>query len=271
MPELPEVETVRRGITPHIEGAKVKAVVIRHPTLRWPIPRELPQLLTGKKVQRIERRAKYLLLHFSNGVLILHLGMSGTLRVIDADTPVAKHDHFDLVMSNGQVLRLNDPRRFGAVLWSDEPIKQHPLIAALGPEPLDHQFDGDYLFNASRKRSIAIKQLLMENKVVVGVGNIYASESLFLAGINPCRKANSISKKRYVKLVACIKQVLSDAIKQGGTTLKDFTQSDGRPGYFSQQLRVYGRSGETCFQCHRIIKQVTQGQRTSFYCPHCQS
>ena len=270
MPELPEVETVRRGITPHIEGESIESVVIRHPTLRWPIPSELQQLLPGKIVRRIERRAKYLLLHVDTGTLILHLGMSGTLRVLAANTPAVKHDHFDLVMNNGQLLRLNDPRRFGAVLWSEHPVEQHPLINALGPEPLDQQFSGDYLFERSRKRNVAIKQLIMDNKIVVGVGNIYASESLFLSGIDPQRKAGSISKARYQRLVESIKQVLADAIKQGGTTLKDFTQSDGRPGYFAQQLRVYGRTGESCTQCSSTIKQITQGQRTTFFCPRCQ-
>lgn len=270
MPELPEVETVRRGITPHIEGQQVQQVIIRHPTLRWPIPNELIKLLPGQPLQTILRRAKYLLLTFPTGTLILHLGMSGSLRILPKASTVKKHDHFDLVMNNGLCLRLNDPRRFGAVLWSEEPIQQHPLIQQLGPEPLSDAFNHERLYQQSRKRSIAIKQFLMDNKMVVGVGNIYANESLFLCGIDPRRKASTISKARYQRLVAIVKQVLAEAIEQGGTTLRDFTQSDGKPGYFQQQLRVYGRAGETCLHCGNSIKQITQGQRSSFYCSSCQ-
>ncbi len=270
MPELPEVETVRRGITPHLEGQTIKQIIIRQPTLRWPIPQEICQQLPGHTIDKIERRAKYLLLRIANGTLILHLGMSGSLRVLDESTPAGKHDHFDLVLKSGQCLRLNDPRRFGAVLWSTEPPQQHQLIQHLGPEPLNNTFNGEYLYQASRKRSVAIKQFLMDNKVVVGVGNIYANESLFICGIDPRRKANSISKARYLHLVEVIKEVLTKAIKQGGTTLKDFTQSDGKPGYFAQQLQVYGRTGEPCPTCGGTIKQITQGQRSSFFCPRCQ-
>jgi len=270
MPELPEVETVRRGITPHIQGENVTEVIIRHPTLRWPIPGELTHKLPGQPLQNIQRRAKYLLLSFPSGTLILHLGMSGSLRILPKESAVEKHDHFDLVMANGLCLRLNDPRRFGAVLWSDDAIQTHPLIKALGPEPLSDDFDGALLYQKSRKRNIAIKQFLMDNKVVVGVGNIYANESLFLSGIDPRRKAGSISSTRYQRLAEIVKQVLAEAIKQGGTTLKDFTQSDGKPGYFQQQLRVYGRAGEACPTCGKGIKQITQGQRSSFYCAHCQ-
>jgi len=270
MPELPEVETARRGITPHIQGENVTEVIIRHPTLRWPIPGELTHQLPGQPLQSIQRRAKYLLLNFPSGTLILHLGMSGSLRILPKESAVEKHDHFDLVMANGLCLRLNDPRRFGAVLWSDDAIHSHPLIKTLGPEPLSDDFDGALLYQKSRKRNIAIKQFLMDNKVVVGVGNIYANESLFLCGIDPRRKAASINSVRYQRLATIVKQVLNEAIKQGGTTLKDFTQSDGKPGYFQQQLRVYGRAGEACPSCGKSIKQITQGQRSSFYCAHCQ-
>ncbi len=270
MPELPEVETVRRGITPHILDQQVAKVIICYPTLRWPIPTELKQLLPEQKLLSVRRRAKYLLLEFANGTLILHLGMSGNLRILPANTPLIKHDHFDLVMKNGQCLRLNDPRRFGAVLWSDQPIEEHPLIKSLGPEPLGEAFNADDLYKKSRKRSIAIKPFLMDNKVVVGAGNIYANESLFICGIDPRRKANSISKAEASKLVKIVKGVLAAAIKQGGTTLKDFTQSDGKPGYFQQQLKVYGRAGEACVTCGEEIKQITQGQRSSFFCEHCQ-
>ncbi len=253
-----------------MEGANVREVIIRHPTLRWPIPTELRQLLPGKRLNSIERRAKYLLLNFSHGTLILHLGMSGTLRILPPQTPLKKHDHFDLIMDNNQCLRLNDPRRFGAVLWSKAPASQHPLIKNLGPEPLEDDFDGDHLYQISRKRKIAIKPFLMDNKVVVGVGNIYANESLFLCGIDPRRKAASISESHYHQLAVIIKTVLNRAIKQGGTTLNDFTQSDGKPGYFQQQLQVYGRSDQPCTHCHTPIKQITQGQRSSFFCPQCQ-
>ncbi|MCF6217481.1 MAG: bifunctional DNA-formamidopyrimidine glycosylase/DNA-(apurinic or apyrimidinic site) lyase [Gammaproteobacteria bacterium] len=271
MPELPEVETVRRGITPHMEGERVKEVIIRHPTLRWPIPTELIQMLPEKRLHSIERRAKYLLLNFSHGTLILHLGMSGTLRILPPQTPIKKHDHFDLIMENGQCLRLNDPRRFGAVLWTAQPASQHPLIRDLGPEPLEEQFNGNHLHQISRKRKIAIKQFLMDNKVVVGVGNIYANESLFLCGVDPRRKASSITKSHCHQLATTIKTVLKEAIKQGGTTLSDFTQSDGKPGYFQQQLQVYGRTDQPCTHCHTPIKQITQGQRSSFFCPQCQN
>lgn len=270
MPELPEVETVRRGITPHLQGQTVKQVIIRHPTLRWPIPTELTQILPGQTLHSIERRAKYLLLNFPHGTLILHLGMSGTLRILPTRTAAEKHDHFDLAMENGQCLRLNDPRRFGAVLWSEQPTSQHLLLKNLGPEPLSEDFNSNHLYQASRKRKIAIKPFLMDNKVVVGVGNIYANESLFLCGIDPRQKANSIRKSDCQQLAEVIKRVLNEAIKQGGTTLKDFTQSDGKPGYFQQQLRVYGRSNQPCFHCNAPIKQITQGQRSSFFCPQCQ-
>ncbi len=270
MPELPEVETTRRGIAPHVEGQRVADVVVRQPRLRWPIPRGLKKSLDGKRLERVERRAKYLLLRFSHGTLIIHLGMSGSLRIVDADAAPGKHDHFDLVLDNGRALRLTDPRRFGAVLWERGPVEAHELIAHLGPEPLSEAFDSELLWHKSRGRKQAVKAFIMDGKVVVGVGNIYASESLYLAGINPKTPAGRISRERYARLAAAIKQVLTEAIKQGGTTLRDFVGGDGTPGYFAQQLNVYGREGEACPGCGGDIRQVVLGQRASFYCPRCQ-
>ncbi len=268
MPELPEVETTTRGLAPHITGQTVVAVNIYQPQLRWPIPGELKQL-EGQISGDITRRAKYMLWRFPEGSVVMHLGMSGTMRVVDAKTPLRKHDHFEVVFANGKALRLNDPRRFGAILWQDKDTKLK-IIHSLGPEPLSSDFNGDYLHHKLAKRKGAIKNAIMTNAVVVGVGNIYASESLFLSGIHPKRAANRISKERCQVLVNNIKLVLEKAIQQGGTTLKDFTQADGSPGYFAQQLNVYGREGETCIQCQSIIKNITLGQRSSFYCPHCQ-
>jgi formamidopyrimidine-DNA glycosylase len=270
MPELPEVETTRRGIAPHVEGRKVSDVIVRHYQLRWPVPRGLKQKLTGHKINSVTRRAKYLLLGFDHGTLILHLGMSGSLRIIDDALTAEKHDHLDIVLENGKSLRLTDPRRFGAVLWTKDDPLQHELLAHLGPEPLSDAFHADTLYQKSRKRHSSIKQFIMDGKVVVGVGNIYASEALFLAGINPKTVAGKVSKTRYEKLTAAIKQVLAAAIAQGGTTLRDFVGGDGKPGYFAQQLNVYGREGEPCRHCGTTIKQITQGQRSSYYCPRCQ-
>lgn len=270
MPELPEVETTRRGITPHILGHNISDVVIRQRKLRWPIPRGLAQKLRGQTIQAVERRAKYLLLKTDIGTLILHLGMSGSLRILPAETPAEKHDHFDMLFNNGQCLRLTDPRRFGAVLWSKEPVEQHKLIQHLGPEPLSEAFDITELYNKSRGRKVSVKQFIMDGKVVVGVGNIYASEALFLAGIHPKKAAGKISQPRYELLTAAIKHILAAAIKQGGTTLRDFVGGDGKPGYFSQQLNVYGRTGEPCTTCGQPIKQLTLGQRSTYFCPKCQ-
>lgn len=270
MPELPEVETSRRGIEPHILDQKVEQVIIREPRLRWPIPQQLPKLLTGNSILAVSRRAKYILLRFGNGTVILHLGMSGSLRICKPDSEIRKHDHIDFVMSNGKVLRLHDPRRFGCVLWTDKAIEQHKLITRLGPEPLDDAFDAEHLFRRSRKRSCSIKSFIMNSHIVVGVGNIYASESLFLAGINPKRKAGSVSRERYQKLTLTIKQVLSASIEQGGTTLRDFLNEHGQPGYFAQKLYVYGKNGTPCQQCGSTIKQFTQQQRTTYYCSTCQ-
>lgn len=270
MPELPEVETTRRGIAPHLLHKRVAGVVIRQPRLRWPIPAQLNELLCGQQVQAVERRAKYLLLRFDHGCLIVHLGMSGSLRVIPRHTKPDKHDHFDLILTDGQLLRLHDPRRFGAVLWTFDDPALHPLISPLGPEPLADEFNGELLYQAGHKRRSAVKNLIMDSHVVVGVGNIYANESLFLAGIHPQRASNRISASRYERLANSIKQVLIEAIRQGGTTLKDFQQADGKPGYFAQQLQVYGRDGEPCPDCGGPIAQRKIGQRSSFFCPACQ-
>lgn len=270
MPELPEVETTRRGIAPHIEGKTVRDVIVRHHQLRWPVPRGLKATLVVHKVKSVSRRAKYLLIEFDHGTLIVHLGMSGSLRIIDGALPADKHDHVDIVFESGRALRLTDPRRFGAVLWTRDDPQQHDLIAHLGPEPLSDTFSGDYLYQRSRGRKGTIKQFIMDGKIVVGVGNIYANESLFLAGINPKRLAGRISRERYDTLAEAIKQVLAAAIKQGGTTLRDFVGGDGRPGYFAQQLNVYGREGEPCRVCGTPIKHLVLGQRSTYYCPNCQ-
>ncbi|WDD98942.1 bifunctional DNA-formamidopyrimidine glycosylase/DNA-(apurinic or apyrimidinic site) lyase [Thalassomonas actiniarum] len=269
MPELPEVEVCRLGISPHILDQQVTDVIVRNARLRWPIPDEV-KLLVGHKVQAVDRRSKYLLIRFDTGTLVLHLGMSGTIRVIRADTPVAKHDHFDLVFGHNSALRLNDPRRFGAVLWLDQHQDDLGLLSKLGPEPLSDDFAHGYLYAKAKNRKVAIKTLLMNNQIVVGVGNIYANEALFQAGILPTTPANTLSEQRLDKLTDIIKEVLKAAIRQGGTTLKDFTQADGRPGYFAQSLFVYGRAGEPCLQCSSELLEVRQGNRSSVYCPSCQ-
>ncbi|MGD8514883.1 MAG: bifunctional DNA-formamidopyrimidine glycosylase/DNA-(apurinic or apyrimidinic site) lyase [Granulosicoccaceae bacterium] len=270
MPELPEVETTRRGIAPHIKGHTVTDVIVRDARLRWPVPKHLARSLCGQCIDNVERRGKYLLLKTQAGALIMHLGMSGSLRVLPADSPAEKHDHVDIVFDNRLCLRLRDPRRFGSIFWTRNDPLQHERLAKLGPEPLDKTLDGEYLFARSRGRKIAIKQFIMDSHIVVGVGNIYASESLFRAGIHPQREAGRISKARYERLSDAIKKVISEAIQAGGTTLRDFTRSDGKPGYFSQQLNVYGREGEACPQCGASIKHIVQGQRATYYCGHCQ-
>ena len=270
MPELPEVETTLRGIAPHLTKQRVVDVVIRHPTLRWPIPPNLPTLLHNQVVRGLQRRAKYLLVAFDRGTLILHLGMSGSLRILPHGTAAGKHDHFDLVLDNGQLLRLRDPRRFGAALWHEGDIVQHPLLAALGPEPLGPEFNAEYLHHATRSRSAAIKLAIMDSHLVVGVGNIYANEALFRAGIRPQTAANKLSLPRCNKLAQNIKEVLLEAIRQGGSTLRDFVHSDGSSGYFQQNYFVYGRTGESCLICGTAIKHLRQGQRSTFYCPVCQ-
>lgn len=274
MPELPEVETTRRGIAPHLVGRRVAAVTLRRADLRWPIPREISELLPGQRIDAVERRAKYLLLHTQVGSALLHLGMSGMLRVLPPDAPVGKHDHVDIVLEpapnqGARVLRFTDPRRFGCLLWQP-PGTVHELLANLGPEPLTDAFDGDLLWHASRGRRAAVKLFLMDNAVVVGVGNIYASEALFAAGIDPRREAGSVSRARYARLAAEVKRILGWAIERGGTTLRDFLNPDGAPGYFFRELNVYGREGEACRMCGTAIRQIVLGQRSTFWCPRCQ-
>jgi formamidopyrimidine-DNA glycosylase len=270
MPELPEVETTLRGLLPHVVGRRIVRVAIRHPQLRWPVPPDLPELLRGQAIRDVRRRAKYLLFDCGKGTLILHLGMSGSLRILPEDAPPGAHDHFDLVLDNGTLMRLRDPRRFGAVLWYEGDPARHPLLSALGCEPLADAFDGDYLYRATRARRAAIKLAIMDSHVVVGVGNIYANEALFHAGIRPQLPANRVSRPRCTRLVAAIRDTLREAIRHGGSTLRDFTNSAGEPGYFQQHYFVYGRAGEPCRNCGTAIRLLRQGQRSSFYCPRCQ-
>ena len=269
MPELPEVETTRRGLAPHLVGRRVVELVVRQPRLRWPVPPELAAGLRGRRIEGIERRAKYLLVQVESGSALLHLGMSGSLRVLPAATPVAAHDHVDWRLDSGQVLRYTDPRRFGCQLWQPRG-GIHPLLARLGPEPLSDAFDGDLLWARSRGRSAAIKLFLMDQAVVVGVGNIYASEALFAAGIHPRRAAGSISRARHARLADEVKRILAHAITRGGTTLRDFISPDGLPGYFEQELFVYGREGAPCRVCGAPIRASVIGQRSTFHCPRCQ-
>lgn len=268
MPELPEVEVSRLGISPYLENAQLLAVVARQRQLRWWIPDQVVQL-TEQPVLAVRRRAKYLLLSLAGGDIIIHLGMSGHLKVVAAGTPPGKHDHLDIVLSDAKVLRLNDTRRFGAVLWQAAG-EIHPLLAALGPEPLSDDFSAITLVNACAKRTAAIKLVLMDNKVVVGVGNIYANEALFKAGILPTRPANSVSRDKLALLATVVKETLAAAIVKGGTTLKDFSQADGKPGYFKQQLLVYGRGGQPCVQCQQPLTEIKLGQRTTVFCKLCQ-
>ena len=269
MPELPEVETTRRGLLPHVAGRRVDHVLLRRPDLRWPIPREVEDLLPEQRIDGIRRRAKYLLLDTEAGSALLHLGMSGSLRVLPGDTPVRAHDHVDIVLDSTRVLRFNDPRRFGCLLWQ-APGETHPLLAGLGPEPLSDDFDGDHLFARSRGRSAPVKTFLMDQAVVVGVGNIYAAEALFMAGISPLREAGKVSRDRYHALAGAVKAILAHAIQRGGTTLRDFISPDGAPGYFEQELLAYGRGGEPCPRCKRPMKQAMIGQRASVWCGRCQ-
>lgn len=269
MPELPEVETTLRGISPHILGRKLTGLVIRQPQLRWPIPADLATLLVGKVLLGARRRGKYLLLDFGHGHALIHLGMSGSLRIVAQQEPPLFHDHFDMVFGD-QVLRYCDPRRFGCLLWVEGVPETHGLLAELGPEPLTDAFTADYLFARSRKRSQAVKQFIMDSKVVVGVGNIYANESLFMAGIKPIRKAGSLTRKNCADLVRDIRFVLQRSIEQGGTTLRDFVGGDGKPGYFKQELLVYGRGGEPCTRCKKLLKEVRMNDRTTVYCVDCQ-
>ncbi|RZA32193.1 MAG: bifunctional DNA-formamidopyrimidine glycosylase/DNA-(apurinic or apyrimidinic site) lyase [Lysobacteraceae bacterium] len=269
MPELPEVETTRRGLAPHVEGRRVREVVLRRPDLRWPIPSEIADLLPGQRISAVRRRAKYLLLDTEAGSALLHLGMTGSLRVLPARTPAGVHDHVDLQLSSGRVMRFTDPRRFGSVLWQP-PGETHELLRALGPEPLSADFDGDYLFERSRGRKAPVKTFLMDQRMVVGVGNIYAAESLFRAGISPLRAAGRVSRERYQALATAVKDILAHAIARGGTTLRDFISPDGAPGYFEQELSAYGRGGEPCPNCGRRMRSADICQRASVWCGHCQ-
>lgn len=270
MPELPEVETTRRGIEQAALNRVLEKLVVRNPNLRWPIPAELPKQIGRQTIRRVDRRAKYLLLELETGTLILHLGMSGCLRIMPHDTPVEKHDHVDLVLADGQCLRFNDPRRFGSLHWTTDEPNTHKLLHHLGPEPLTADFSGRYLYDCAQNRKTCIKTFIGDNKIVVGVGNIYASEALFLARIHPKRAAGKISLKRFERLADAIKITLEKAIKAGGTTLKDFYGSDGKPGYFSHELQVYGRSGEDCPQCQTAIKDEVLNGRRAFFCSRCQ-
>jgi formamidopyrimidine-DNA glycosylase len=270
VPELPEVETTRRGIEPHVSGQIVAAVDVRQPKLRWRVPRGLSRKLEDAHIDGVERRGKYLLLRTSAGTLIVHLGMSGSLRMVSNGLAPQIHDHVDVCLRNGLKLRLRDPRRFGAVLWTEANPMRHPLLAGLGPEPLSEAFDGSWLRQIARRRRSAVKTLIMDSRVVAGVGNIYASEALFLAGISPARSSGRISAQRFDALAEAVKQVLAEALKQGGTTLRDFVNGAGEPGYFAQSLRVYGRRGEPCINCGALIKARVLGQRASYFCPHCQ-
>lgn len=269
MPELPEVETTLRGIAPHVVGQKVTEIVIRQPRLRWPVTAGLAELVTGRRLVNAVRRGKYLLLDFGNGHALIHLGMSGSLRIVNTDEPPSFHDHFDFVFGK-RALRYCDPRRFGCLLWLEGEPEQHKLLADLGPEPLTNGFTADYLYDRTRKRSQAIKQFIMDSKIVVGVGNIYANESLFMAGIKPIRKAGSLTRKNCEDLVRDIKFVLQRSIDQGGTTLRDFVGGDGKPGYFKQQLLVYGRGDQPCMTCKKPLKEVRMNDRTTVYCVACQ-
>lgn len=269
MPELPEVETTRRGLEPLITDRKVLSVHIYKNKLRWDIPTHLFKTIKNRTIIKISRRAKYLIIKFDVGNLLMHLGMSGSISVVPSNEPLKKHEHFELMLDNYSSLRFNDPRRFGSIHWQ-KPNETLPLLKKLGPEPLSYEFDEDSLFKQSIGKSKNIKSFIMDSSVVVGVGNIYASESLFLAGISPKRQAGKTSKKRYLILTKSIKDVLTDAINNGGTTLNDFSNVNGNPGYFAQILNVYGRKDKPCYRCNGNIKKIIQNQRATYYCPKCQ-
>lgn len=270
MPELPEVEITRRGLEPHLVGQRIEELRVRNRQLRWPVPRNLPQLVCGCIVQSVERRGKYLLIDCGSGWLLLHLGMSGSLRIVPAHIAPGKHDHIDLVLDSGEAVRLTDPRRFGSVLWCPGPPARHRLLAAIGPEPLGDDFNAHWLYAKTRGRSAAIKNVLMDGHVVAGVGNIYANEALFLAGLHPMTAAGRLSLARCRALVEAVRRTLLAAIAAGGSTLRDFVGSDGQPGYFQQQYAVYGRAGSPCRICATPILAAVLGQRSTFHCPRCQ-
>lgn len=270
MPELPEVETTRRGVRGAVRGRLVTTLLLREPRLRWRVDPRIPATIAGQRVRDVRRRAKYLLIDLDAGSLILHLGMSGSLRVLDPATPLLPHDHYDLLFDSGRCLRFNDPRRFGSLHWAIGDPAGHPLLAGLGPEPLTSAFSAEYLARRARGRRVTIKQLLMDQRVVVGVGNIYASEALFRAGVHPRRAAGRVSGARLAALVEAVRVVLGDAIRAGGTTLRDYVGADGSPGYFRQRLYVYERTGRPCRRCRTPVRHLVQGQRSTYYCPRCQ-
>jgi formamidopyrimidine-DNA glycosylase len=270
MPELPEVETTRRGIEPWLVGRRIEALTVREWRLRWRVPRSLPSKLGGARVRSVGRRAKYLLIGTDAGTLILHLGMSGSLRVLDAGTPPLAHDHLDLVLDSGKCLRFNDPRRFGSLLFTTGEPARHKLLKGLAVEPLSEDFTGEALWRRARGRRASIKAFIMDSRIVAGVGNIYASEALFRAGIKPGLAAGRVSRARMDMLAQSIRDVLTEAIGVGGTTLRDYVDASGMPGYFRQRLFVYERTGKPCRRCRTPIRQFTQGQRSTYWCPHCQ-
>ena len=270
MPELPEVETACRGIRPHLIAQRVANVVVRQRQLRWPVPTALIKTLPGQIIRTVQRRAKYILIGTDAGTALLHLGMSGSLRIVSGSTEPTKFDHVDIVLINGQCLRLRDPRRFGSLLWTTGDPARHKLLKNLGPEPLGLDFNGDYLYTASRQRKIAVRDFLMNSQVLAGIGNIYANECLFLAAIRPQRAAGKVTRERYQRLAVAIRETLEKAIRAGGTTLRDFQNADGLPGYFQQTLNVYGRKGELCLHCDTPVRGVKLGQRSAFFCPQCQ-
>lgn len=270
MPELPEVETTKQGIKPYLKEQIIDSITIRNAQLRLPVPTDIELLCAGKKVMAVTRRAKYILIHLSEGYILIHLGMSGHLRIVPARTEPKKHDHIDLQMTNGNILRYCDPRRFGLFLYIDKNPYQHPLLAHLGPEPLAEEFTSQYLYQRSRNKNQPVKSFIMTNEIVVGVGNIYATESLFLTGIHPQMPAHQLTETSSHLLTTQIKKILESAINAGGTTLKDFYTFDGKPGYFSVSLQVYGRKNQPCFQCNQIIETIVIAGRHSAFCPQCQ-
>jgi formamidopyrimidine-DNA glycosylase len=270
LPELPEVETTRRGIEPYAVGRKIVRLAVHEPRLRWPVAKGMPRQVAGQRILATGRRAKYLLFELDSGTLLLHLGMSGSLRVLPTTTARVPHDHVDLVLDSGQSLRFNDPRRFGSLHYTSGPVDEHPLLIRLAPEPFDRRFNAEYLWTITRRRRVAIKQLLMNSHLVVGVGNIYANEVLFRAHIRPQRQARSLSRAEAARLVRAVRTVLRAAIRVGGTTLRDYVGADGAAGYFSQKLFVYERDGKPCRVCRTKVRHLNQGQRSSYYCPGCQ-
>jgi formamidopyrimidine-DNA glycosylase len=270
MPELPEVETTRRGLEPHVVGRRVRDVVVRNPNLRWPVPRGIGRRLAGEEVRAVRRRGKYLLFDVGEGHLLVHLGMSGRLTIVPSESPARKHDHVDVNFEGAKTLRLTDPRRFGAFLWLPRKAEQHALLRHLGLEPLDRAFTGEALHERARGRKVAVKLFLMNSHIVTGVGNIYASEALFRAGIHPLREAGRISRARWDRIAQAVRETLERAVEKGGTTLRDFASADGAPGYFLAECAVYGREGRPCVRCGTKVRAIRQAQRSTFFCPRCQ-